>query len=225
MKKIKFDISEEQLPGIEPIRNTIPQWYKDSERYVGGKPILSPSNNAMKLCVPFLDAFTQGYSIPLICDVQVLNTNIGQECSWKTDPEPLATRDPMFAKTLPVPSGHSPVHYVWRLKVALELPKGYSLLITHPLNRHDLPFTTMSGIIDADFDLHGGQVPFFLKEGFEGIIPMGTPIAQVIPFKRENWSSERSPGLWDKATLNSKRAYMVTSGWYKRTHWKKKSFE
>jgi hypothetical protein len=25
---------------------------------------------------------------------------------------------------------------------------------------------------------------------FEGIIPKGTPIAQVIPFKRENWNME-----------------------------------
>jgi hypothetical protein len=113
----------------------------------------------------------------------------------------------------------------WKFKIALEVPKGYSFLITHPLNRYDLPFTTMSAIVDADFGLHGGQVPFFLKENFEGIIPMGTPIAQIIPFKRDNWISEKSLGLWKKSDLNNKRAYMVTSGWYKKNHWKKKSFE
>jgi hypothetical protein len=68
MKKIKFDVAEEHLPGIEPIKNFIPKWWRDAERYVGGKPILSPSNNAMKLCMPFFDSFTQGYAIPLICD-------------------------------------------------------------------------------------------------------------------------------------------------------------
>ena len=29
-----------------------------------------------------------------------------------------------------------------------------------------------------------------LKEEFTGIIPKGTPLAQIIPFKRESWSME-----------------------------------
>jgi hypothetical protein len=35
-----------------------------------------------------------------------------------------------------------------------------------------------------------GNIPFFIKEGFSGVIPKGTPIAQVIPFKRESWTSK-----------------------------------
>ena len=31
-----------------------------------------------------------------------------------------------------------------------EMPAGYSLLITHPFNRHDLPFVTLTGLVDAD---------------------------------------------------------------------------
>jgi len=30
------------------------------------------------------------------------------------------------------------------------MPAGYSLLITHPFNRHDLPFVTLTGLVDAD---------------------------------------------------------------------------
>ena len=29
-----------------------------------------------------------------------------------------------------------------------------------------------------------------IKENFTGVIKMGTPIAQIIPFKRENWFSK-----------------------------------
>ena len=32
----------------------------------------------------------------------------------------------------------------------IELPPGWSLLATHPLNRDDLPFRTLTGLVDAD---------------------------------------------------------------------------
>ena len=39
-----------------------------------------------------------------------------------------------------------------------------------------------------------GNVPFFIKSGFEGVIPAGTPIAQLIPIKREKWVYAQSWG-------------------------------
>ena len=32
----------------------------------------------------------------------------------------------------------------------IEAPAGYSLLFTHPVNRPDLPFTTLTGLVDSD---------------------------------------------------------------------------
>ena len=32
----------------------------------------------------------------------------------------------------------------------IEAPPGYSLLFTHPVNRTDLPFTTLTGLVDCD---------------------------------------------------------------------------
>jgi hypothetical protein len=32
--------------------------------------------------------------------------------------------------------------------------------------------------------------PFIIKSGFEGIIEKGTPMFQVIPFKRADWQAE-----------------------------------
>jgi hypothetical protein len=108
--------------------------------------------------------------------------------------------------------------------LALSLPKGYSCIIMHPLNRHDLPFLTLSGIVDADSMLHNGSIPFYIKEDFEGLIKAGTPILQVIPFKRESWKIVEKRGLFEKAAVNGKRSLNYTYGWYKKFSWNKKEY-
>jgi hypothetical protein len=97
-------------------------------------------------------------------------------------------------------------------------------MISHPANRFDLPFTTLSGIVDSDTALHEGNLPFFIKEGFEGLIPKGTPIFQIIPFKRENWKSEIDRDISIEANKNAFSAGSVLFGWYKSKVWKRKTY-
>jgi hypothetical protein len=53
------------------------------------------------------------------------------------------------------------------------------------------PFTILDGIVDTDSYNAPVNFPFVLNDwGFEGLIPAGTPMAQVIPFKRESWQME-----------------------------------
>ena len=48
-------------------------------------------------------------------------------------------------------------------------------------------FTIMDGIVDTDSYNALVNFPFFLNDwSYEGLIPAGTPMAQVIPFKRED---------------------------------------
>jgi hypothetical protein len=96
----------------------------------------------------------------------------------------------------------------------------------HPLNRVDLPFITISGIIDFDKSIHApiGNIPFFIKKGFTGTIPAGTPMFQMIPFKREDWKSENqtySDIFWQKK-LNERKGIADI---YKKKVWQKKSYE
>jgi hypothetical protein len=113
--------------------------------------------------------------------------------------------------------------HAWKLNVSFVVPDGYSMLIMHPLNRHDLPFTTISGVIDGGFvSPPSGQVPFFIKKNFEGVIKQGTPIIQIIPFLQQNWDSEIENGLTEKGYQN-KHAHKIY-GWYKDTFWKKKKY-
>jgi hypothetical protein len=72
-----------------------------------------------------------------------------------------------------------------------EVPAGYSLLITHPFNRHDLPFVTLTGLVDADayrdnfinFPAHWRDLEF------SGVLPKGTPVAQCVPIRRDAWTA------------------------------------
>lgn len=127
---------------------------------------------------------------------------------------------------LPIPAGHNPTHYIWKFPVSVEFPAGYSALITHPLNRFDLPFTSLSGIVDGNFVLSSsGNYPFFLKENFEGVIKQGTPIVQIIPFKRESWLSKKDLSLKEKSRIGLKKTTSVLHGWYKKNFWQRKTYE
>jgi hypothetical protein len=71
----------------------------------------------------------------------------------------------------------------------IEAPPGYSLLFTHPVNRADLPFTTLTGLVDSD-TFHQSPIAFPARwhdTQFNGVLPKGTPVAQCLPVRRESW--------------------------------------
>jgi len=88
---------------------------------------------------------------------------------------------------------------------------------------------TVSGIIDNDKVNLPGSMPFFLKEGWTGVIPKGTPYAQLIPFKREDWESEiiieDYNTIFKKNHENSKKYRIPNGGVYKNEVWTKRTYE
>jgi hypothetical protein len=137
----------------------------------------------------------------------------------------MSERPKYVAETLPVPAGHANQHFAWHNIYQIKLPKGYSLLLTHPFNRFDLPFTTLTGIADADYGMQQGNVPFFIKEDFEGIIPAGTPMFQILPFKREDWKSSKNENLNDLDREHSFNNMRKISGFYKDNFWNRKKYD
>jgi hypothetical protein len=231
-KKIKFmagsKLAEIKLPPPEPARSKIPEWYRQADRFIGGKMIVRETggiNKDLKLCVPFLDSLVSGYVLELPCDIHVERLENGSVgFFWHELPEPIEMRSKDIATTLPRPSGHDHSMYAWKTNWATITPPGYSSIFTHPLNRFDLPFTTTSGIMDTDKYSNPGEIPFFLKEGFEGTIEAGTPIVQIIPLKRDSWKSEilnYDPGFIEKFGYLIKRKLF---GGYRDTFWQKKSY-
>jgi len=206
-----------------PAKKFVPEWYKNApntmDKQVGFKTM-----RGLKYCVPFLDALTCGYYLTTPVDIYVEQRQEGPWLTWGLDNTQLMdARHPGVAPTIPIPPGFNSTHLIWKTQGVISVPKGCSVLFTHPLNRTDLPFYTLSGIVD-DFLMYGGNIPFFIKEGFTGPIPAGIPFLQVIPFRREAWHAEETKGLNIKSKDNEDRALAVWNGWYKKNIWKKKEY-
>ena len=217
---------DEAFLDIVPIKNNIPEWYKKTKRFDIGntKPSFAFDNPSFKICQSFLDTFLTGYSIPLVSDIMVSQTIDGPIIEWRTDNKILTEREVGPNELLPTPAGHSEKHFAWFLQHSIKIPKGYSLVLTHPLNRFDLPFTTLTGIIDGEFCLPGGNLPVFFNKSFEGIIKQGTPIAQIFFIKQENWENKKDSSILNYANINASKTYLKIFGWYKNEIWKKKEY-
>lgn len=231
MKFIKFIAWDKQHPIGEPIPSvsSIPQWWKDGETdYIEDQT--GEKIAGMKKCIPFMEIMMSGYVIVTPFDLYVTkDKNSDINIRWQ-GPSGwdgfVGERSVKLGSTLPRPAGHYKNGFVWSSQWSWKTPKGYSSIVTHPFNRFDLPFTTLSGTIDSDKFHANGNIPFFLKEGFEGIIPKGTPIAQVIPVKRKKWKSWIDSTQTDKIEMtqvNEIRSNPEKS--YKKRFWQKKVYE
>lgn len=208
---------------IVSAKNFIPDWYKKIPNYEMPK-----GKKTAKLCMPFLDSFLTGYMITLPYDIYVTIENDVPYLHWPNtmpdNQQPSVRESPADLKL--VPFNHYPIEFVWTSNVSWTIPKGFSALFTHPLNRHDLPFTTLSAVIDGGLVLSPtNNIPFYIKHGFEGLIPQGTPIAQIIPFRQENWKSKNKIGLAKVGELHNDLSLLFFKGWYKKTFWTKKHYD
>jgi hypothetical protein len=72
-------------------------------------------------------------------------------------------------------------------------------------------------------------MPFFLKEGFSGLVPKGTPYAQIIPIKREDWTSEHmyytNQEMYDRHVETTDKYRIPYGGVYKQKTWEKKNYD
>ena len=237
MKKIKIiPVREESLfkISINQSKLYVPEWYKKSPSKMKGleKTSLIPTftnatTSTYKKCSPFLDALTNGYMFSLTQDIEVtINGDGGPLIMWRTDViEPVSIHTNSQWDGLKYPENCHNFVYKWENHFCIKTPKGYSTLFTHPHNRYDLPFYTMSGIVDTD--KYGGAVhfPFFLKKDFVGIIKAGTPLAQITFIKREKWF--RSIKKYNKENIKKYKFnfFSTIERSYKNTVWQKKEYE
>lgn len=235
MPKIKVSTDFEYIPIVKPSKNYVPEWYAKTPMFVGDKQSVNKwgMNPALRACVPFLDAFLTGYTVELWTDLIVQQSIKGSVISWPGQTEesgpdvwqPITLRNSEITDPMPIPFGYENKHYAWNNPHLIKTPPGYSILVTQPLNRYDTPFLTMSAVIDCDKDLlSSGRIPFFIREGFEGLIPKGTPIYQIVPIKREKWEREESPQLQKDNRRRLWQVGSVVTGWYRNNLWVKKEY-
>jgi hypothetical protein len=181
------------LPPPIPAAAGLPDWFKAMPPQAFNA-VNSGMGDTVKRCPPFIDAMTSGFLLPLICDVKVENG----EFTWDNDLPPGGevgfVRSPIgfhdASQVIGTPLFNADrfmikFHNLW----TIEAPDGYAVLFTHPANRFDLPFTTLTGLVDCD-RYHDNWIHFpahWHDTNFSGVLPKGTPVAQCIPVKRENW--------------------------------------
>lgn len=217
--KIKFFPSSEytykNINCPTTAKSLIPNWYKK---------IKQGEDLNIKSCIPFLDAMSHGYIQTTWEDIHVQSNDQGV---FVTNLGPVPIVDRRDIASIPVDETFHNVEFIWQRQWSVQFPKGYSGLIVHPLNRVDLPFYTISGIVDFDQYYHAkiGSLPFYIKKNFNGIIPKGTPMFQIIPIKRENWESEKQE--YDEAKTEERELLRMSfyPSAYKKTFWQKKSFD
>lgn len=183
-----------------------------------------------KACPAVFDVMGSGYVYKTPCDIEFAEDADGVVQARVLDPlhkDFLMDRVPLAR--FPHPQGYHAKHFAWWADWAVELPPGYSALYTHPLNRFELPFLTTSGIVDNDKVHLPGTMPFFFLKGVTGILPAGTPYAQIIPFKREDWESEIDVSLTvdemeAKNKENSVKYRRPDGGVYQREVWERRKY-
>lgn len=212
---------------LVPSKSLMPDWYKKISSF-SEVPSTFPMTTVKK-CMPFLDSLTSGYMMTTNQDIQIVYTENGYQINYSLDQYQnvsVALRSEPIR--IPVPYGYSDVnHFIWQYPIGFKTPKGYSLLITHPFNRYDLPFITTSGIVDADSKaITGGNLPFFLKLGFSGLIPAGTPFAQITLIKRDSWKKGFDIDIESeiKETDYNINRFRQSMSFYKKSFWKKKNY-
>lgn len=232
MPKIKFNkafITAGQT-GHDPVPavQALPAWYRkmfkfiNNEKKPNGKGFLPLT---VKACPPFLDSMMSGYVIQTEYDMYVTQNEEGPWLEWRAGGDLISTHGKEQIVPEQVPPGYSdqPLKFnnLWQIKT----PKGYSTLFVHPINRTDLPFFTISGVVETDTYNSVINFPFLLRSDFEGEIPAGTPIVQLFPFKREVWKMEKGQADMKLIGESELKLNHKLMGGYKTQWWQRKEYK
>lgn len=227
MKNIIFTntigVDDIYLP--KPASKFVPEWYKNTPEYLSGERKIDNGStpHTVKKCIPVFDAMISGYIIPTYVDVQVTHKDGAPWYEW-----------PAFDAISFHPTEQAPIHPAkndfpypkWHNPWSIKTPKGYSCLFIPPMHNPNGMFTVLPGVVDTDSYTAPINFPFVMDDPkWEGIIPAGTPMVQVIPFKRDDFTMKIG-GQKDfdsqlKTTLKLRSLWFNS---YKKQFWKSKTY-
>lgn len=208
-----------------PASKGLPGWYKNTAEYIGGERVIRNGStpHTVKKCIPVFDALTAGYVIRTHVDVQVTQQNGLPYYEWPSM-DAIAFH-PVDQASLH-PGANGAPYPKWMNPWAIKTPPGYSCLFVPPMHNPNGMFTVLPGVVDTDTYTPPVNFPFVLDDvEWEGLIPAGTPMVQVIPFRRDKWNMEIGG---DKERSEQARVTgKLRSLWwnsYKRQFWSRKQY-
>lgn len=205
-----------------PAKASLPDWFRRLPAVDGAT--VSATNNGLtvKRCMPFLDAMTLGFILPLAATTRLEIRDGGKtvEAGWEFDKvmvsnhgshqiagHPMADRPPMK------------FHNYWTIMT----PPGWSCLFVAPLNRPSLPVDVIAGVVDTDS--YHALINFpFIATGDDGVhvLEKGAPLVQVIPFKRADaalmpsFSVRAETRPESEARERIRRNTLASESWYRK---------
>jgi hypothetical protein len=224
----------EVYPKPIPASQLVPDWWRSMVPYsnYGGnsdsKNIIvenQVSNATFKKCTPMLDALTSGYIVPLFSDVQVRVENGSPRITWRVGAQVFQEHGEE-SKLVESPPGYTDMVVKYNNTWIPRTPAGYSVLITAPFGYRNLPFHCIPAVVDSDKSALEIVPPMWVRKNFEGIVEKGTPMFQILPFKRESWKSEYSyykDGEYGKIQDKNFGSTLVNN--YIKNHWSKKTYK
>jgi hypothetical protein len=216
-KKIKFFTTNADIhiDFPKPAVYEPPLWIKNLQSVVNG-------TRTAKSCPPFIDAMTTGYHLTLSADIYI---NKGELQQISVIPAVIQFSEDMIDPAV-IPNEYIKAPFQLQNQYIVKTPRGYSSLVVQPLNRTDLPIMVSAGVVETDAFPAPIKPFFFIRKDFTGVIKEGTPIAQVIPFKREAWTSE----VHDSSTTPVPQRFLERVNnppfdFYKNNFWKRKTYK
>lgn len=231
--KIKFTFLSEYAWGIQaarprPMSSSIPKWFKDMDQYLDSSELRvrnRDSNATAKKCTPMLDSMTSGYLLSLWSDVIIdEDDGVPININWQVSEDVFSVHG-LSSREIPTPPGYDKIVFKYNSLLTITTPPGYSTLVLPPMGYQDLAFRAIPAIIDTDKPTIDLQFPVWVKSEFKGVVEKGTPMVQIIPFKRESWVSE-----FDYMTKKDFDIYMdnnfnsVIKNHYIKNIWSKKDY-
>ena len=230
-KKIYFSRYDDETDIYEPkpASKFLPDWYKSAASYFNNekKPKLGHPYATIKRCVPVFDSMTAGYIITLDRDLYCEQLEDGPYFHWRSEAD--VSPEIITNHTEYQVQGHPDNNLGYQLKLnnpwIIKTDPGYSCMVLPPMHRDNL-LIILPGVVDTDKYYERIDLPFNLKDkNFEGMIEAGTPIAQVIPFKRESYAMKVVSLDKKKSYINKKTIASKIFDAYRSLYWARKDYK
>ena len=217
MCEIEFHLHRDMLastPAPYPASQHIPDWFRNMAADF-------PMGGTLKKCPPYLTAMTAGYIIPAPADVRLV-MNANRELAAHGKVSYLNTHFPQQFAGSPF-EGHTVVKFEnpW----IIVTPPDYLCLVTAPINRFELPFVALTGIIETGSYYKEVHLPLVcvMQPGQVYDLRAGSPMIHVLPLRHNEWHGRTAP--MDLARRAEQQALFADNKHtYKDRFWRKLSF-
>jgi hypothetical protein len=209
-----------------PASQMYPSWFKSL-------PATTPEGmSTLKRCPPMTDMFSLGYIIPMWTEIKMTPTSQGYHIDTRMPiiENPLEGSRQTLSAQYPQQYQNTPWQDYQVIKLSspwvVKTPPGYSLMILPLFGQHGCPVEPISAIIEADEYQIALSITCKIVANQGEVVHLlpGMPLAQLVPFKRETWTSKYSiKSLVEHAKIANKLRTYITSG-YRRFWHKKKEF-